>query len=273
MAAPIALEIEVAGGLGVDLRIEIVLLGPERIRRIEVLEILHQPGAVELACANVAGERREPAPAQYAAAVAHRILAAHARPIRQRRTGDDDRAEQLRSRGGEHHQRPPGLAVADDARLGVGVRVQLEDLFDKNRLGAHDILDGLARHGIGPESHEITGMSRFQRNADFAVCLEAADPGAMPSAWIDDHEGTARQIDLHALRRHHAREAVVHRPRESAAVHHQLYFIVEYVGDGLGHVFAVLLAALAHHVPEQHAALGGVDQVFPCGIRRHHGQR
>ena len=95
VAAPPALEAEVARRLGVDLGIEIVLLGPERVGRILVLEILHQPGAVELAVAEIAGERGQPAAAEQAAAVAHRILAAHAGPVGQRRAGDDDRAEQL----------------------------------------------------------------------------------------------------------------------------------------------------------------------------------
>ena len=45
------------------------------------------------------------------------------------------------------------------------------------------------------------------------------------------------------------------------------------VRDVLRLLRVVLLAALPHHVPEQPAALGGVDQIFPCGIRRHHGQR
>ncbi len=58
VAAPPALEAEIALGFGVDLGIEIVLLAPERIGGIEVLEILHQPGAVELAVAEVARSAR-----------------------------------------------------------------------------------------------------------------------------------------------------------------------------------------------------------------------
>ena len=94
--APPALEFEIASRLGVDLGIEVVLLGPQRVGGILVLEILHQPGAVELAAAEIAGQRGQPASAQQAAGVAHRIFAAHARPVGQRRAGNDDRAEQLR---------------------------------------------------------------------------------------------------------------------------------------------------------------------------------
>src|SRR5262249_19707912 len=53
VTAPPTLEAEIARRLGVDLGIEVVLLGPERIRGILVLEILHQPGAVELAGAQI----------------------------------------------------------------------------------------------------------------------------------------------------------------------------------------------------------------------------
>src|SRR5207247_6424911 len=49
MPAPPALELQIAVRLGIDLGIDIVLLGPERVRGIHVLEILYQPRAVELA--------------------------------------------------------------------------------------------------------------------------------------------------------------------------------------------------------------------------------
>ena len=58
VAAPPALEAEIARRLGVDLGIEIVLLGPQRVGRVLVLEILHQPGAVELAVTEIAGRAR-----------------------------------------------------------------------------------------------------------------------------------------------------------------------------------------------------------------------
>ena len=64
VAAPPLLEAEIARCLGVDLGIEIVLLAPERVRRVLVLEILHQPGAVELAVPEVARQRGEPAAAE-----------------------------------------------------------------------------------------------------------------------------------------------------------------------------------------------------------------
>ena len=81
VAAPPLLEAKIARGFCVDLGIEIVLLGPERVGGILVLEILHQPGAVEFAVAEVAVKRGQPTAAEQTARIAHRIFAVHARPI------------------------------------------------------------------------------------------------------------------------------------------------------------------------------------------------
>ena len=62
--APPAFEAEIARRLGVDLGIEVVLLAPQRVGGILVFEILHQPGAVELAVAEIASQGGEPAAAQ-----------------------------------------------------------------------------------------------------------------------------------------------------------------------------------------------------------------
>ena len=119
--APPLLEIEVALRLGVDLRPEVVLLGPEGVGRVLVLEVLHQRRAVEDAGAEVARQRGQPRAAEQAAGVAHRVLAAHAGPVFERRPGDDDRPEELGAEGGEDHHRPARLAVADHAGLALGL--------------------------------------------------------------------------------------------------------------------------------------------------------
>ena len=100
-------------GLGVDLGIEVVGLVPVGVGRIQRFEVGDQIGAVEDAVAEVAGQRRQPGAAQRAAEVAHRVLAAHARPVRQRRAGQQDRPEQFGPDRGHHHDLPAGLAVAD----------------------------------------------------------------------------------------------------------------------------------------------------------------
>src|SRR5262249_43847986 len=46
------------------------------------------------------------------------------------------------------------------------------------------------------------------------------------------------------------------------ATEDQLHVVVEYVWNRLGEVFAILIAALAHDIPEQHAALRGIDHIF-----------
>jgi hypothetical protein len=144
--------------------------------------------------------------------------------------------------------------------------VQPDHPLQEDRLGAGDVLDGLAGHRIGDESDEIAGMSRLERNADLAVSLEAADARSMPGARIDDDERAAGRVGRDALWRDDAHEAVIDRPLELAAVHHELEGEVEHVRDGLGQMRTVLVAALAHHVPVQDAALCRVDRVL-------HGRR
>jgi len=140
--------------------------------------------------------------------------------------------------------------------------MERDHALEEEGFGARDVLDGLARHGVGKEADEIAGMSGLERDADLAVRLEAADAGPVPRARIDDHEGTAVRIDLDALRRHDAHEAVVDRPLEGAAVHDTLHLELEHMRRRFGHVLVVLIAALAHDVPEQDAALRGVDHVL-----------
>ena len=145
-------------------------------------------GAVEDAVAEVAGERGQPAAAVEPAGVAHRVLAAHAGPVGQRRAGDDDRAEQLGPGRGHHHHRPAALAVADHHRLAVGLGVQLDHPLEERGLGRHDVLDRLARHRLGQEADEVAGMPGAHGDADLAVGLEAADPRAVAGARVDDDE-------------------------------------------------------------------------------------
>ena len=126
MAAPPFLELDETRPLGIDLRPQVVALGPVGVGRIQVLEILDQHAAVELAVAEVARERGHPAAAGQAAGVAHRVLALDAGPVGQRRAGDDDRAEQLGPDRRHQQHGPAALAVADDAgsAFGPGVAIR-----------------------------------------------------------------------------------------------------------------------------------------------------
>ena len=196
--------------------------------------------AVELAAAEVAGERGQPAAAGQAAGVAHRVLALDAGPVGQRRAGDDDRPEQLRPDRRHHHHRPAGLAVADDARLAFGVRVQRDHLLEEHRLGAHDVLDGLARHRVGREADEVARMAGAHRHAQLAVGLEAADARPVPGARIDHHERPLLRIDRDPGRRLDARQQVVDRLGEGAAVQHQLGVEAEHMRHRLRLLLVVL---------------------------------
>ena len=135
MPAPPFLEFKVAGSFGVDLGIEIVLLGPIRVGRVEILEIADEPGPVEFAGPEIAHHCREPSASEQAAGIAHGIFAVHAGPIGQRRAGNDDRTKKLGPLGGDHHHCPACLAIADDCGLAVGFGVERDDSLEKGRLG------------------------------------------------------------------------------------------------------------------------------------------
>ena len=87
-------------------------------------------------------------------------------------------------------------------------------------------------------------------------------PGPWPARGSTTTNGRRFEIDLDALGRDDADQHVVDRPVQLAAVDDQLGLVVEHVRRGLGDVLAVLVAALAHDVQEQHAALPGIDHVF-----------
>ena len=201
MPAPPLLEFEIARRFGVDLGIEVVLLAPERVGGVEVLEVGDEPRAVELAVAEIADQRREPATSQQAAGVAHGVLAAHAGPIGERRAGDDDRAEQLGPQRRDHHDRPARLAIADDGRLAIGFGMERDHTFEERRLGVDNVFDRLPGDRLGEKADEIAGMAGLERDADFALRLEAADAGSVPRSRIDDDEWPLIFVDLRVLRR------------------------------------------------------------------------
>ena len=199
--APPGLEFEKALGLRVDLRIDVVGLGPIGVGGIERLEIRHQARAVENSGAHIAGERRQPRSAEQSAEVAHGVLAANAGPVGERRAGQHDRPGQVRPDRRRHHDLPAGLAIGDDDRLAFGLGMALRDVLDEVRLGAADVLDRLPRDRLRQEADEVDGMAGAKRDADLALGLHAADSGSVSRARVDDNDRRLHGIDRDVRRR------------------------------------------------------------------------
>ena len=75
--------------------------------------------------------------------IAHLVLTMHAGPIGERRSGEHDGTHLLGMERTHHHDLLAGLAVADQARLALGVWVTLYHCFDKAVFRLADILDRL----------------------------------------------------------------------------------------------------------------------------------
>src|SRR5262249_62055907 len=113
---------------------------------------------------------------------------------------------------GDHPARPTRLAIADYAGFASRLRMQRGGLFEKDRLGARDVLDCLPGNGIGQEADEIAGMAGLEGHADFAVRFESADSRPMSGARVDDDERPARRIEFDTRRRDDPPQAPVDRP-------------------------------------------------------------
>jgi hypothetical protein len=156
-----------------------------------------------------------------------------------------------------------GLAIAYDRGLALRFRMQRDHPFQECGLCVGDVLNGLPRDGIGQESNEVAGVPRLEGDPDLAIRLEAADARTMARARIDNDERALAWVDFHAVRRQHADKAIVHRLRQSAAVHDELMPELEDVGRGLGGMLLVARTALPQDVPEQDAPLAGVSPISP----------
>ena len=261
MATPPALETQVAGNFGVDVGIQVVLLGPKCVGRIEIFEIANQPGAVELAVPQIAGQRRQPTAAQQPACIAHGIDPPHTRPVRQRRADQNDRAAKLWPFGRQHHQRPPCLAVADHDRFAFGIGMQFSYALDKYPQGIDDGIDGLSGLGRRRKADIIAVMTLPKGLADLAFRFEAADAGSVARARIDNHEGAFVIVEHGAGRRLYLDDAVIHGLRQGSAVHNQLIVELQHMRGFFSHVFPEMVAAPAHYIPVKNRFLAGIHQV------------
>ena len=212
--------------------------------------------------AEIACERSEPAAAHEPPRIAHWIFAAHTCPIGERRSGNDDGTEQVWPNGREHQDSPSGLTIPNHTGFALRVGMQIDDLFKKNCLRARHILNGLARHWLRQEPDEVARVPSLERDANFAVGLEAANSRSMARARIDDNERTKRWIESNRSWRNNPDKGVVDRSLQRPPIDDQLYFEVKDMGRGFGKVLVKLISALAHHVQEKHAALRGINQIF-----------
>ena len=79
--------------------------------------------------------------------------------------------------------------------------MQRDDTFEERCFRVDDVLYRLPGDRIGEETDEIAGMPGLERDADFALRLEAADAGSVPRSRIDDDEWPLILVDLRVLRR------------------------------------------------------------------------
>ena len=161
----------------------------------------------------------------------------------------------------------PAWQLPITAGLPSASRMQRDHALEERGLGVRDVLDRLPWHGLGQEADEVAGVTRLQGNADLALGLEAADARPVPGARIDDDERTLPGVDLHAARRDDADQDIVDRPRQLAAVHHELGLELQDVGRRLGIVRGIVLAALSQDIEEQDRALTGIGPVFDDILR------
>ena len=159
--------------------------------------------------------------------------------------------KKLGPHGRKQHDRPPGLAIADDCGLALRFWMERDHSLEERSLRVGDVLNRLPRHRIGQEPDEVARMPRLEGDANLAVGLEPADPWPVAGAWIDDYKRALACIHLHAIGRHHADESIIHRPREPAPIHDKLVAELEYMGRGFGSMFLIALTALAQDIPEQ----------------------
>jgi len=84
----------------------------------------------------------------------------------------------------------------------------------------------------------------------------------MSGTRIDHHERALQRIDRHPGGRVDAHQQIVDRPFERAAVQHQVGVEPQHVRHRFVLLRVVLVAALPHHVPEQHGALHRIGHVL-----------
>src|SRR5262249_44816879 len=146
---------QIAALLLLRIRPDVVLLRPQRVGGVEIVKIRDQPGGIEDAIAEIAHQPVKPAPAQYAAKIAHRVLAVDAAPVGEWRTRDHDRSDEIGAQASGDDRVPAGLAVAEHEGLAEGRGMEVANLLDEDSVRTCHVLDRLPVHWGSREASEI----------------------------------------------------------------------------------------------------------------------
>src|SRR5262249_5953459 len=157
-------------------RKQVGVLLPDSLR-LEVFEVLHQPGAVEPAIAEIGCQVRQPGAAEKTAGYASRVDAGFSGPVGQRRPVEYGRTGKPLAIGGKNGDGPTGLAIAiKNWRVAL---MAFGNLFHKAAEDVKHVGHGLARRRFGKEDHEIDRVALVHGDPDFGLALEAADARAV----------------------------------------------------------------------------------------------
>jgi len=170
-----------------------------------------------------------------------------------------------------HHDLPAGLAIADQTRFALGIRMARDHRFDKTRFRLAHILNRLTGDRVRQKADEIARIASAEGDPDLAIGLHASDPRAMASAWVKNNEWPPVLVDRGAFGRDDPREPVIHRPGQRAAIEHQLDFKAQDMRCLAGIVLAAVIAALPQYVEQQNGPLPRINPVLEQVVRA--GQR
>jgi hypothetical protein len=194
------------------------------------------------------------------------VLAAHAGPIGERRAGDDNGAEQLWPH--EQHDRPARLAIADHGGLADGFGMKRNDTLEERCFRVDRVLYGLSGDRLGEKADEIARMAGLERDANFALRLEAAYARSVPRSRIHDNEWPLILVDLRVLRRGDPHQHVVDRSGQLAPVQDDFAAELQDVRRNLGSMLFVTLATLLKDIQKENRALPRIEPIRPGFVKR-----
>src|SRR5690606_21126157 len=271
VATPPFFEVEISRRLCIDLGVKIVVLGPVRVGGIEIFEVCDEPRAVEFAGPHVAHESIQPASAEQAGRVPHRVPATYPSPVGEGRTGENERAKELRPQRRKYHDSPARLAITNNRGLSLGLGVQGNDALKELSFRPRDIADRLAGDRVWQKTDEIAGVSGLERRADLAIGLETANTGPVAGPRIDDYERTLSLIYLGFFWRFDPHKHIIHRALKVAPVHDEFAVEFQHMGCNFCCVFTVAIATLLQGIKKKDAPLPCVEPVgrgIQCDVWR-----